>query len=707
MALLVKGAISPGIKVASPGGNRTEYNTIAAALAAAVAGDVIEIFPGTYAESNLTLKAGVNLLGTDPDQCIIEANDGANPILNAGVTCSISKLKISNTNVGAPAIRATNNTLTLRNCVISGNVAGSAVQLTGGNVDFYQSVVLAGTVDLSTGASGIWAEGSSFHDDITTADALAHTVTLILCSLNNHDILSAATGNTRFEILGCTEVHRVRNDGTGPFIIYGSAVSIVQTTSTGTMRIYGGYIETCTGAVGLLVWYVAGSSLKVLPNMKIQHGIDEVVERMYISPGTYAESGLWLEGDLIGLGTPEECIISKNDAANYIVRASATHRISNLTIANQNAGAPGLRVTGGTSTLRNCIINGAGAGDAIQMTGGALNIYDSDIGVGDIDLSSGVCILRMFYCRLTTDPIDTAGASAHAITLEHCDLGGQNVNSAATGAATLALRGCTNVGTVGNLGTGTFTIENSTLIGVTVNNASAIIRLRNCDYWVVTRTAGSIVDESMALIDGLFHVLHKVWEVLTAAVYNSRTGGAGAVTLGGAGQVRLRITNAAADIAGLESAADVAGSLESSFTPARTPRYVQQISVSAFGAGANGNRQFYGLRATLGGAIPAAEQHAGFIWDGTNFKASSYDGGVAQTTNLTTPSTGAQHTLEVIIFAAVKVEFRVDGVLVATHTTRIPSALLDWQELIHGIGTGASSAGDVTLRRGRIQECPN
>jgi len=258
----------------------------------------------------------------------------------------------------------------------------------------------------------------------------------------------------------------------------------------------------------------------------------------------------------------------------------------------------------------------------------------------------------------------------------------------------------------------TITLRNCALECKATAGNTSIVRLKNCSYRAVSRTGtGNIVDESSHLLDSIYHVIKKVWEALTATVYNSRTGAAGTVTLGGAGQVALTITAAAADIAGVESVADVAGSLESSFTPARTPRYIQEISVSAFGAGANGNRMFFGLRETLGGVIPdiAAEECAGFDWDGTNFRAiSSNGGGVGLDTHLATPSTDVQHQLEVIVFGGAKSEFYVDGVLVATHSTAAsrPAVILDWQELIHGLGTGADSAGVVTLRRGGVQECP-
>ena len=120
---------------------------------------------------------------------------------------------------------------------------------------------------------------------------------------------------------------------------------------------------------------------------------------------------------------------------------------------------------------------------------------------------------------------------------------------------------------------------------------------------------------------------------------------------------------------------------------------------------------FFGLRETLGDDVPAAtEDHAGFIWDGSDFKASSDDGVATQETNLTTPSTDAQHQIEVIVFGGVTtvgwVEFYVDGILVATHSTRIPVNALDWQHLLETAGGGGGDAIDVTVRAGGVQECP-
>jgi len=739
------------ITVAPVGIAHANFNTIAAALAFAVAGETILIFPGTYAESNLTLIAGVNLVGTDPDQCIISANNGVNPIVNSGVTCTISNLTIINQNAGQPAIRVTANTLTLRECRISGTGGGDAIQMTGGTLNAYDTTIVVGDIELSTAACTLAMYHCRANYIETTAAALAHSLTFEHCHIGS-EICSNATGATTITLRHCSGITNISHAGTGTSDIYHCTFTNLNNTSTadwniyesdvlgtlwnastgyiycvnchvndiscdnagGTVACWGGLVISAIDCTGKVLWYVSDNTLRVLgsnDDMLKRAAANGAGKTIILQKGTYGISSTLVmvaNCTLFGEGNPEDVIIEHGSNTNAVVSSNVLCSLTNITLS-QSQNGPTLKVTGQTTTLRNCRLIRDVAGDSIVMTAGYLNLYDTLIREGDINLSTAICTLTVYHSQFqqvrAVSQIETAGAFAHVMKLEHCDLGGQNVASAATGATTLAMGGCTNVGTVSNLGTGTFAIQNSILAGATVNNALAIIRLRNCDYRIITRTNGNIVDESMALIDGIFKVIHKVWEVLTAAVYNSRTAGAGSITLGGAGQVLLKTGNAAADVAGLESAVDAAGALASSLTPARTIRYVQHFSASAF-AGANGCRHFFGVRATLGDAFPAAaEQHAGFIWDGANFYASSSDG-VAETTNLATPSTGAQHTLEVIVFGGVKVEFYVDGVLGATHSTRYPAAAMYWQELVHGAGTGAASACDTTLRRGRVQECP-
>ena len=67
--------------VPSVAGGRTlvvpdQFPTIQKAVAAAKAGDTVQVKPGTYRES-ITFKDGIHLVGTDPEKCRIEAADGA------------------------------------------------------------------------------------------------------------------------------------------------------------------------------------------------------------------------------------------------------------------------------------------------------------------------------------------------------------------------------------------------------------------------------------------------------------------------------------------------------------------------------------------------------------------------------------------------------------------------------------------------------
>jgi len=427
-----------------------------------------------------------------------------------------------------------------------------------------------------------------------------------------------------------------------------------------------------------------------------------------IHPGVYAESNLALAASvhLVGLNA-DSCRIIAADAANPIVACAVSGTIANLTIGNTNAGAPAVRVTGGALTMRRCVLYGTGGGDCIAMTAGLMDIYDTTVGVGDIDLSTAPCILQMFRCRLTSDPIDTAGAFAHNLHLENCDFGGQSLVSAATGATTLDMFNCTYIAVISNAGTGVFVIRESDV--ATVTATVGVIRLRGTQYRSAIRTgAGVVIDESLGPAAAALRVVHRLWELAIIANQNiaTRLAIGGAVLSGGTGQTRLRINDNAADAAGTEQAADAAGSLASTWTPARGIRYVMPVSVANFRATTS---MFFGVRGVLGVAVPAAaEHHAGFIWTGAAFNASSSNGGgVGQVSALATPSTGVHHILEVIVVGAVQVEFYVDGALVATHATAagVPTAAQYFQEYEISTGAGGATTSDITLREGFLQEC--
>lgn len=276
-------------------------------------------------------------------------------------------------------------------------------------------------------------------------------------------------------------------------------------------------------------------------------------------------------------------------------------------------------------------------------------------------------------------------AAAAAITLDHDAILCTGTWSSIL--ATIILRHCT--------------------IESTVTASGGVVRLKNCSYRAISRSGtGNIVDESPWLSDAPWYVVK--WGAWMVALASMDVGTRGTPTDAGSGQILLEVTDNVAGQEAVETNPEAAGSRENAFTPSRTPRYIVQIVVDSFDAHVT---MFFGLRETLGNAIPniAAEECAGFDWNGTNFRAISSDGGGAGVaTNLTTPSVNVQHQLEVIVIGGIQVEFYVDGVLVATHATAAgrPVTVLDWQHLLATAGAGGGDEIDVTVRNGGCQECP-
>ncbi len=250
---------------------------------------------------------------------------------------------------------------------------------------------------------------------------------------------------------------------------------------------------------------------------------------------------------------------------------------------------------------------------------------------------------------------------------------------------------------------GTHSFNHCRIVPIVAAGNTATMRIKNSAYRTISRSGtGNIVDESPQFLDSIFHLASYIGDVKIASANIATRTSVGTVTDGGNGQCVLRA--AAVGYAGIENPADATGGLATTFNPARTPRFAVQFSEDSFPANCT---MFLGLRATLGNAVPAMNEiHAGFRWDGTNFIASSSNGGgVGVADNCTTPSTGAQHQLEVIILGGIQVEFYIDGALVFTHATAagLPSGEMNWQVLLI---TAAIQTVDLSVRRLSVQECP-
>lgn len=85
------GVPSGEITVAASGGDHT---TITAALAAASSGDVVVVYPGTYAES-VTIPDGVTLMGSSAPELVNITSDGSNDCIAIGASATVRNLTIT------------------------------------------------------------------------------------------------------------------------------------------------------------------------------------------------------------------------------------------------------------------------------------------------------------------------------------------------------------------------------------------------------------------------------------------------------------------------------------------------------------------------------------------------------------------------------------------------------------------------------------
>lgn len=80
-AAFVSAVPSPGVKLVSPDGTSTAYDTIRAAADAARAGDTIQLGNATYEEDPIELPADVSIEGKSPATTVIAGNDPTRPVV--------------------------------------------------------------------------------------------------------------------------------------------------------------------------------------------------------------------------------------------------------------------------------------------------------------------------------------------------------------------------------------------------------------------------------------------------------------------------------------------------------------------------------------------------------------------------------------------------------------------------------------------------
>lgn len=724
---------------------------------------VIILYSGAvYDEGDLTPNGGadITIKGMGEGRVVIAPTAvPTTAVIVSGFTLNLEEITVTAPDATRPALRVTGGTCEACDCEFNGVGAGDAIQMVAGALHLNDSDVPIGDVDLSTAPCTLNAVDTNFDGTIDTAGAFAHTITMFNCDLGGQTLNLAATGACAYTFHNCMSMSTITDasllgtghlcqcdvvgaglvkNGTSPWIVDNvGLVSVNNANATGVISIFGGVVLVCAGATGSVTWKTRAQQYEVIAGMVIQHAIAAAAAdapapaatapyTVLIHPGVYTGRVTYSAYvNLKGVGPKGSVVIAHT---SWIVVAGAGPvEIQNLTL--RLTGLSGFITPSTTARLTFTDI-------VLEYTGAAGTAFEIIYTLVASDI-----LLERCSCNITGtgSPVNFHNHSATdgaSLTLLDNDFTINNPNAVFLynigGTITITGKGNRWAGTCRMFNVfqvmATVTLDHDAVICTTNwtnNNESrmmfrhcsfearvhastgAIVRLKNCSYRNIVRTnTGDIIDESPEAKDYAFHVVKL--PVTSLDNIATRLAVGGSATLGGSGQLVLRINDNAVDAAGIENNADAAGALTSSFTAGRTIRYVRQLSASALRATTTA---FFGLRATLGAAVPGAgEDHFGFDWDGTNFRAVSSDGaGVGQQTNLTTPSTDAQHQLEAIQFRTM-IEFYIDGVLVATHTNAagIPTAgiNLDFQDYQISDGLGGVTTSDITLRNGFVQECP-
>lgn len=164
-------------------------------------------------------------------------------------------------------------------------------------------------------------------------------------------------------------------------------------------------------------------------------------------------------------------------------------------------------------------------------------------------------------------------------------------------------------------------------------------------------------------------------------------GANGDVSMGGTGQIRLEIEDdTAGSNAYLYNKPEANNAKDTSFNASRSPYARFEFNLDAKKALQD---IYFGFRTTVSGSVLAhPEKWAVIAWNGAQWSAWSDDGTTSETTVIASPTDNVRHVVEILIVSATSVEFYVDGVLVATHTTKLPTGDLDWTVLMVGDGSG-------------------
>ena len=198
-----------------------------------------------------------------------------------------------------------------------------------------------------------------------------------------------------------------------------------------------------------------------------------------------------------------------------------------------------------------------------------------------------------------------------------------------------------------------------------------------------------------------------IWESDSDATYQITQGDAGTGTafqMGGFGQSVLKVDDNQSGSKWVKPQAEQNNALDVSFSASRSPYLRQEFAVNASRSTAS---MFIGYRQTPGSAIPnpASEKYAGLLWTGAIWVFGCGDGAGNQDASATqTINADTRYVIEILITSATSVEVYLNGTLVDTFTTGLPTGDLDWSALVESDGLGGGTDTLMTLGETILQE---
>jgi len=397
---------------------------IAHALAIAAAGDMIILDTGTFTETGLNLVDDVNISGEGYQETIVtDAGGGTIFSAAAGVVSALSNFQIKETNSGVClAMTGAGVSVFCRDMIFNSDT--DAITQADGTLEMYGCHVDDGDIELSGAACTFTMNNCNLSGgNLNTLGAVNHQITLTYSDFNNNNFVNGATGATNITmryVSNCalfTDAGQAGNvalwncvfftctkTGTSSWLMYlVRTAALSNNNDTGNISAYGGFILSCGGSTGSIVWYHDDlHKMQVISGMKITHALAVVSANstIFVGPGTYTEQ-ITMEDyvDVIAVGGREETIITHTPTVD-----------DQITVTGENAMIKGFTIvsngTGGTYTTR-CVSN---AVDGFEIEGCVLAPTGSKAG--------SVTFIATASCDMRGCEVDTAAAAATAVSLD-------------------------------------------------------------------------------------------------------------------------------------------------------------------------------------------------------------------------------------------------------------------------------------------------